>query len=116
MKSKTNLDTTEQRRQRRVAIPEHPEILDCHNGNVLGQLVNLSADGLMAVSPHCIECGTVCQLRIPLIRDSETVEILIGAESLWCEDTNNSGSHWTGFQIIDISPEHQEILNSVVFD
>ena len=116
MSNATNAETSEQRRQRRVTIPGHPQILDAHNGNILGQLVNLSVEGLMAVSPQGINCGTVCQVRIPLLVGEQSVEIQLGIESLWCEDANESGSHWTGFQIIDISPAHQKILNSVVGD
>jgi len=114
MSTPTNTEQCEQRRQRRVKIPQHPQIRDAHSGTVVGQLVNLSVDGLMAVSPLCISCGTVCQVRIPLIVDDETVEIQLGIESLWCEDANESGSHWTGFQIIDVSPDHHRILRSVI--
>jgi len=116
MSTSTNAEKSEQRRQRRVTIPGHPQILDAHNGSILGQLVNLSVGGLMAVSPQGINCGTVRQVRIPLLVGEQSVEILLGIESLWCEDANDSGSHWTGFQIIDISPEHRDILNSVVGD
>jgi len=114
MSTFTNAEKSEQRRQRRVTIPGHPQMLDAYNGKILGQLVNLSVDGLMAVSPQGINCGTVCQVRIPLNVGGQPVEIQVGIEALWCEDANDSGSHWTGFQIIDISPEHQKILNSVV--
>jgi c-di-GMP-binding flagellar brake protein YcgR len=114
MNSTVNPTHSEQRRKTRVTIPEHPQILDAHSSKVLGELVNLSTDGLMAVSPDGIACGTVFQMRIPLIQGDRQVEILIGAESLWCNDANGSGSFWTGFQIIDISSEHQEILNTVV--
>ncbi|GMQ84062.1 MAG: hypothetical protein BMS9Abin06_0815 [Gammaproteobacteria bacterium] len=99
-----------------MTIPENPQILDAHSGKHLGELVNLSTDGLMAICPDCIACGTVYQMRIPLVQGDRNVEIMVGAESLWCDDANDSGSHWTGFQIIDISPEHQEILNTVVGD
>ncbi|MEN8763968.1 MAG: PilZ domain-containing protein [Thiogranum sp.] len=111
-----NAEISEQRRKRRVTIPGHPQILDAYSGNILGQLVNLSVDGLMSVSPAGINCGTVCQVRIPLLVGDQSVEIQLGIESLWCEDANESGAHWSGFQIIDISPEHQEILNSIVGD
>jgi hypothetical protein len=114
MSSSTNAEKSEQRRQPRVTIPAHPEILDATSGKILGQLVNLSIDGLMAVSPRSINCGTVYQVRIPLIVGGQPAEIQLGIESLWCEDANESGSHWTGFQVIDISTEHQKILNSVV--
>ena len=116
MSTSTNAEKSEQRRQRRVTIPEHPQILDAHSGKILGQLVNLSVAGLMAVSPRSINCGTVYQVRFPLIIGDQPVEIQLGIESLWCEDTNESGSHWTGFQIIDISPDQQKILDSVVGD
>ena len=114
MNSTVNPAHSEQRRKTRVTIPEHPQILDAHTGKVLGELVNLSTDGLMAVSPGGVACGTVWQVRISLVRGDRKVEILIGAESLWSDDANGSGSYWTGFQIIDISSEHQEILNTVV--
>ncbi|MFQ5645031.1 MAG: PilZ domain-containing protein [Thiogranum sp.] len=105
---------SEQRRKSRVTIPEHPQILDAHSGQVLGELVNLSTEGLMAVSPECVTGGTVFQMRIPLVQGDRKVEILVGAESLWCDDANGSGTYWTGFQIIDISSEHQAILDAVV--
>ena len=92
MSANADKENIEQRRKHRVTIPEHPEILDAHSGRVLGQLVNLSTDGLMAVSCDCIQCGIVCQMRIPLNRGQEKVEIVVGAESLWCEDANDSGS------------------------
>ena len=114
MNSTVNPAHSEKRRKKRVTIPDHPQILDAHSGKVLGELVNLSTGGLMAVSPDCIAYGTVCQMRIPLVQGNRKVEIVIGAESLWCDDANCSGSYWTGFQIIDISPEHQEILNTVI--
>jgi c-di-GMP-binding flagellar brake protein YcgR len=114
MSTSSNTKQCEQRRQHRVTIPKHPEILDANSGAVLGQLVNLSVDGLMAVSPLCISCGTVRQVRIPLNVEDQTVEIQLGIESLWCEDANESGAHWTGFQIIDVSPEHHRILKSAI--
>ena len=104
----------DQRRSQRVTIPDHPQILDAHNGTVIGQLVNLSSGGLMIASANCIQRNTVCQMRIPLRQGDNQLEIRIGAESLWCEDANDSGVHWTGFQIIDISREDQKILDSFV--
>jgi hypothetical protein len=104
----------EQRRKNRVAIPQHPTILDAHSGKVIGPLVNLSADGLMIAGKEPIDCRHVCQMRIPLIKDGRQLEIRVGAESLWSEDANDSGVHWTGFHIIDISPEDQLILDTVV--
>jgi len=109
-----NTEHADQRRKRRITIAEHPQILDTHSGEVLGELVNLSAEGLMIAGTHCIQPHTVRQMRIPLSQGERHMEIRIGAESLWCEDANDSGIHWTGFQIIDISPQDQLILDSVI--
>lgn len=106
----------DQRRKNRITIPEHPMILDAHSGNAIGQLVNLSADGLMIAGAISVGCGHVYQMRIPLVKDDCQLEIRVGAESLWSEDANDSGIHWTGFHIIDISPEDQLILNTIVGD
>lgn len=110
----TNTKHVEQRRRHRVTIPEHPLIFDAHSGKVFGQLVNLSADGLMVAGDRCIEHGSVCQLRIPLMREQRVVEVRVGAESLWCEDAHGSGVFWTGYHIIDISPEDQQTLDDIV--
>jgi len=117
MDATTKKNPVEHRRQPRVSIPEQVQLADAHNGQVLGQLVNLSVDGFMLVGPSCIKPGAVYQLRFAL-KDAEgsNVELLIGVESLWSQDANDSGSHWTGFQIIDISPQHQTILDTVVGD
>jgi hypothetical protein len=109
-----NTKSADKRRNNRVTIPEHPTVLDAHSGKAIGQLVNLSADGLMIASAEAVACDHVCQMCIPLIKGNTQVEIRIGAESLWSEDANDSGIHWTGFHIIDISPEDQLILDDIL--
>jgi len=109
-----NTQHADQRSKPRITIAEQPRVLDTHSGEVLGELVNLSAEGLMVAATHCIQPNTVRQMRIPLRQGERHLEIRIGAESLWCEDANDSGVHWTGFQIIDISPQDQLILDSII--
>jgi len=114
MNSPTVQDSTEQRKKRRVAIAERVDVTDAYSGNTLGQLVNLSIDGLMLVGPGFIRPGTLYQLRIPLDMQANAQVLLVGAECLWCQDANESGAYWSGFQIIDISPEPRQALASVV--
>jgi hypothetical protein len=116
MTTNSNPTSADQRRDPRVTIPEHPEIRDAHSGKIIGQLVNLSSNGLMVAGAQAIPGNTVCQLRVPLTRGDHHLELRIGAVSLWCEDANDSGMHWTGFQIIDISPADQHILDGVIRD
>ena len=114
MSTATTEKPFEHRKSPRVTLAEQVEIRDAHTGRVLGQLVNLSVEGLMLVGPAGVAPGTVCQLRVPLDDNGKRTELLIGAESLWCNDANDSGTYWSGFQIIDISPEHRHILVRMV--
>jgi len=106
----------EQRKLTRVSIPDHPQIFDAHSGTTVGQLVNLSVEGLMMMSQTAVNPGTLLQLKIPLQCNNEVIDIQLGAESLWCDETDDTGVCWTGLHIIDISPEHQEIISTLVYD
>ena len=116
MPTKTSMKNDEQRKLTRVSIPDHPQIFDAHQSTVVGQLVNLSAEGLMMMSPSPVKPGTLLQFRIPLHCNENVIEVMIGVESLWCDDADESGMCWTGFHIIDVSPEHQEIISTLVYD
>lgn len=106
----------DQRKLTRISIPDQTRIFDAHSGNIVGQLVNLSIEGLMMMSPSTVSPGTLLQLRIPLQCNDKVIEVLVGAESLWCDETDESGVCWTGLHIIDISPEHHKIISTLVYD
>jgi hypothetical protein len=111
-----NQRRADMRKNPRVETTDQVAVINTHSGDVVGQLVNLSVDGLMLMGPNCIAPGTVLQLRVPIGDGDKTSELLVGAEALWCQDANDSGSYWSGFQIIDISPEQQEMLDALVGD
>ena len=106
----------DQRKLTRVSIPDHPQVFDVHSGAVVGQLVNVSVEGMMIMNPSRINPGTLLQLRVPLQCCDREIEIQVGVESLWCDDTDESGIYWTGFHIIDVSPENLEIISTLVYD
>lgn len=112
----TNLKNSDQRTNARIGVSDNVDVLNAHSLSSIGQLANISADGLMIASLNEIDTNSVLQVRIAFHNGAELTELEIGIESLWCQDTNESGVWWTGFHIIDISPEHQEILDSMLDD
>ncbi len=114
MSNKVEFHPVEQRRKTRISLPEPPVVYDAHSGETIGQIVNLSVDGMMLAGPVSIAPGTLHQLCIQVEQEDIHAQLLVGVESLWCQDVNNSGTCWTGFQIIDISTEHQEMLNTLI--
>lgn len=110
-----NTEHADKRRCQRVTIADHPQVNDAHSDDTVGQLVNLSCDGLMIAGNRPIAPNTVLQMRLPLNVGGSEHLISVGAESLWCEDANGSGLYWTGFHIIDISADDQEKLDAIVY-
>ena len=103
------------RRQSRLEIQDDIPVTHLHTGEIIGQLANLSSEGLMISSRSAIEPGTTYQVTIPVTVDGASEKtISLGAESLWTENSSQNGIYFTGFYIIDISPEHHAILNQLL--
>jgi hypothetical protein len=64
----------------------------------------------MLLSPLRIAPGTIHRLHIPVAGERGVTTLELSAENLWSHDANDSGAYWAGFQIIDISPDQQDLL------
>lgn len=105
----------ERRQAARKIADETIQIHDINSGRLLGQVVNLTTDGLMLISPRPIESNLVFQLEL-VLRAAEGVKksLQLGAESLWCSDAGEPGNFWVGFHIIDISLDAMETIENLV--
>lgn len=103
----------ERRISKRVAtssanISIHDKIAD----KSMGTVGNLSETGFMLVTSHQIEIDSVFQLELK--DNSSGQKIQIGAICLWNSETSSQQMFWSGFHIIDISTEAEEILKDIV--
>jgi hypothetical protein len=105
----------EKRQSTRKIANNTIQIHDLNTGRLLGQVVNLTSDGLMLISPQPIESNLVFQMEL-ILQDQNHHQhnIRIGAESLWCSGANEPGYFWAGFQIIDISLDTIEFIESLM--
>ncbi len=102
---------SDKRKQMRVDVAVRLPVIDVHTGVVLGDLANLSSAGFMVLSHDPRPAHLVFQLSVSLPRVIHGVDTLyFGAETLWCNATDDQEQFWIGFQIIDISPHDQEVL------
>jgi hypothetical protein len=104
----------ELRSQDRHEVTRIVNVTDLLSGLHLGQLVNYSDQGIMVMSTAPIEESSVFQISLDFIEASATVSIDLGVESLWTQQSNDRTCYWTGFYIIDISPESQQQLHSLL--
>ncbi|MTI15222.1 PilZ domain-containing protein [Sansalvadorimonas verongulae] len=103
------------RREPRIDLPKPLNIYNNFTEELIGQLVNLSPSGFMLTSPKAIPDGTVLQLRVDIEKKSgEGHSVQVGAESLWQKASHNGHQHWSGFRILDISPQDTQFIQELV--
>jgi hypothetical protein len=94
------------RKLERKEIVQPIHIRDVINGGSFGELVNITAEGLMVITDQPLTPHSIFQLVLDLpgeLEGSNTLEL--GADCLWCRDAVNFNRHWAGFHIIDISEQ-----------
>lgn len=99
------------RSQKRIEVSEVIRVVDRQTGTTIGQLVNISEDGLMILSTEPVAENCIFQLSLEFSEDSENAAggpLPIGVESLWINSSGDQSQHWVGFYIIDISESDQQ--------
>jgi hypothetical protein len=93
-------------------------VSDDLSGEDLGNLANLTPEGLMLVSREPIALNSILQLRIQVPPAAKRAEKLcFGAESLWTSQAEDEGEYfWTGFSIIDISNDAADFIERWIED
>ncbi len=107
--------TDHHRKRERKEINQTIPIFDIINNREVGELVNITVDGMMIISGSHIETQSIFQflLKLPgLIQGVD--ELHIGVDCLWCRETENFHRYWAGFQIIDASDETVAIIETLI--
>jgi hypothetical protein len=105
------------RGQQRIEVSEAIKVVDRQTGNTVGQLVNLSEDGLMLLSPKPVPENSIFQLSLEFAENSPSAAdgpLMIGVECLWNNSSSDQSQHWVGFYIIDISAQDLERIRQLV--
>ena len=89
-------------------------VIDPEDGQPLGALANLSRHGLMlnSAAPFTAQASYQALLCWPRADGTEQ-HIAVGIHALWCS-TGPADSHWTGFEVIDISDTDQARLDDLI--
>ena len=96
------------RDQNRIEVSEVIHAIDRQTGSIVGQLVNISEQGLMLLCREPVPENSIYQLSLEFEADSVSAvdgPVMVGVESLWCHSSSDQAQHWSGFYIIDISEQ-----------
>jgi hypothetical protein len=103
------------RKTERIDVTGVVRIIDKPTGRDIGQLVNISEDGIMIMGSESIADNSIMQLTLVFDSSSDSKpEISIGVESLWSHSSGEDAKYWTGFYIIDISEQDRERIRNMV--
>jgi hypothetical protein len=99
----------------RHTVSNDVDVYDSLRDIYLGRLVNIHAQGLMLVGDVPLEEDRLYELdmHIPDVGDLRKV-VRIGVDCLWTRAADQNGKHWTGFNIIDSTPQAAEIINELI--
>lgn len=102
----------EYRKSKRVKPNISIEIIDMIIGTKLGEILNISSDGLLLSSNRIISVGEMFQTDWHF-KARGLKDISVGLECLWSE-SQYTNVCLCGFYIMDISDHDQKILDRII--
>jgi hypothetical protein len=92
-------------------------IFDTESNEHIGHLVDVTTEGVMLISEEPIAEDAMFHLRVMLpaeILGNEKLEFF--AKVLWCRKDANPDFYNTGFQILEVSSGHFDIVEKLIDD
>jgi hypothetical protein len=107
---------SEHRHALRKRAPHTIEVTDTMTGKTIGHVGNLSVEGMLLISHQALPPNALYQFsfNLPAVKGADSRRIEIGVHEQWSESASAPGQFWSGFRIIDIAPEDQQLLTQWV--
>lgn len=103
------------RHRPRKNTPHVVKAFNGENGNYIGRVVDITADGMMLVTDELCNCGQVLDLRIILpIMIHHKTDVNVTARVVWSELDSNPSFHKTGLAFVNLAGEDGFLLEDVM--
>ena len=105
----------DKRKHKRVNLIYYLEIYDNRTDKHLGNLVDITPEGLMMISEEEMPAGSDYHLRMLLPETAYGKKaISFKANSRWTKKDMNPAFYASGYQIVDIGPVESETITSLI--
>lgn len=103
------------RHRPRKNTPHVVKAFDAANGDYVGRVVDITADGMMIVTHDDHTLGRVYVLRVilPIMMHNKT-DVDVEARVIWCEQDTNPSYYRTGLQFVNLAGEDGFLLEDVM--
>jgi hypothetical protein len=105
----------ERRKTKRKYMMFYTRIFDAATRDLLGNLVDITAEGIMLISETPLPTERVFRLKLELageVGDKPYLEF--EAKSLWSQQDIDPHFYNTGFQLLNVPPENVAIIEQIV--
>jgi hypothetical protein len=103
------------RKRPRRNTPHYLNVLECESGKPLGRLVNISAYGLMIVTPAPVPPDRDFELRLLFPRTVAGKDGMdIKARSVYCRRDDNPAFYRIGFKFRQLSSDDASLIEDVL--
>lgn len=93
------------------------DVIDLNINQSIGQLVDISSDGMKLQSEEALEKGVIFKLRIDLPKEIKgSDQLIVDARSLWGRKSDDSKYYETGFEFLSKFPHHDDIIKILFKD
>ncbi len=107
----------ERRKLKRQHIMFYSRVFNRATGEFIGYLGNLTPSGAMIISEKALPVQEAYQLRIDLPEDMYKKPFLnLHARSVWCQRDVDPNFFNIGFEVKDVSPEDEMIIEQINAD
>ncbi|HHW4681417.1 MAG TPA: PilZ domain-containing protein [Xylella taiwanensis] len=105
----------ESRRTLRRQVSGGISVLDMVAEQMIGQLSNISENGMLLLSPTSLVDDALYQLRFQLSDlQGRLLQIDVGLHLLWSSSPHGFGQLWAGFRFLTVSDEHRQYVRRLV--
>lgn len=112
-----DINHSDNRKSRRLSLYYYLRIIDAKSGHQLGNLIDISDDGLMMISDKQIKKGEIIPISMILPEKRVgTKKVEFMCRSVWSKPSINPDFFETGFQIIDIDTDEKLKLVNIIKD
>jgi hypothetical protein len=105
------------RRQERTRLIYHLRVFDARRKKLIGQLVDITPEGIALIGETAVPVGRTYSLRMDLPRNLMAEgHITFSAESKWCTRDTTEGFYSMGMRIVKMTPEALSLVQKLTQD
>jgi len=105
----------ENRKQKRMHVISYLKVQEQKSSKNLGQVVNINTEGMGLYSEEPLESESMIKLKLTLsTAANENNELAFEARVAWCRQSVLPGYYDSGVQLMDVPPDHLEILEQFI--